>query len=234
MSRKNWKLIAQQIPRGLDRALSVLLKAPARRHTKRNQESGRIDRKRLHLASGGFKRVFRRQHDVAAVNTACMVIVDQTTSMRTGRIHPSVAFASRIKASAQRVGAQCVVAGFSNDSYWCPELRLYCDATERATDALWNRMIADVDGVRSSIAGILMHAGKIVRGMQAGRHVIVLLTDGMEGTHAREAGRILESWGVQVITIGIDVDVEMDRAVNIDHDTLSTKGLERVITDMAR
>ena len=214
--------------------ISRLLVAPERSWTTHRETSGRLDRRALARVGTGALDVFSRREEQAGVDTALMVLVDGSGSMKvSGRMETAMVTAWHIASAADTAGARVAVYVFYTGEV---SAKLYpiveFGESVRARAGGFPHVIPQ--GFTPLSPAILGAAELLMGEALATRRILMVLTDGdcdLGNARVTEACDIARAWGVEVVGIGIDAPAvaaafPQGRSVNVrDLSQLGATGL---------
>lgn len=215
-----------------------------------HETSGRLDRRALCRMGTGALDVFSRRHETPGINTAVMVLIDGSGSMRleldmnsTTRMDIAKTTALHIAEAAEAAnGKVCVAAFFSPNRAGQGNGALV--RVVKPWDATVRDRVLSLNSVRAGaftpLSPAIIAAAGMMAEVTATRRIMLVLTDGScdYGAEAVTAAcRVAATMGVEVVGIGMDA-AEVTRAfpprysVNVqDLDQLACTGLG-VLVDM--
>jgi Mg-chelatase subunit ChlD len=187
--------------------ISRLLVAPERSWTTHRETSGRLDRRALARVGTGALDVFSRREEQAGVDTALMVLVDGSGSMKvSGRMETAMVTAWHIASAADTAGARVAVyvfyTGEVSAKLWPvvefgESVRARAGAFPHVTPQAFTPLSPAILGAAELLMGEAL----------ATRRILMVLTDGdcdLGNARVTEACDIAGAWGVEVVGIGID------------------------------
>ena len=206
-----------------------------------HETSGRLDRRALVRMRTGAPDVYSQREDTPAVQTALVLLVDQSGSMDHGNRMPMTRLATwALLRAAEDAGARVRVVGFTSPGGMAhdrADLTIVKDWDTSANGAAY--AVARMDtGVGTPLSPAIITAAEMAQDVAATRRIVMVLTDG--GCNFRApavtiACRIAASMGVETVGIGMNCDAVIAAfpdgySVNIEDITqLATTGLGTLV-----
>jgi hypothetical protein len=189
--------------------ISRLLVSPERVNVTHRETSGRLDRRALARLGTGAMDVFSRKQETAGMDTALLVLIDLSSSMRGAAHAMACVTAFHLAAAADDAGAKVAVYGFMN-----PDEPMDV-ATARIVCLLpfgmpvrpnAHRIMAVGPHVTTPLSPAILGCAEVLRDVDATRHVMMVLTDGdcdYGNACVTDACLVARTWGVEVVGVGM-------------------------------
>jgi hypothetical protein len=188
--------------------ISRLLVSPERVSVTHRETSGRLDRRALARIGTGALDVFSRKQETPGMDTALLVLIDLSSSMR-GTAHAMACVtAFHLAAAAEDAGAKVAVYGFQdNDIVDVASARLIpLLPFGMAVRANAHRIMAAQPHVTTPLSPAILGCAEVLRTIDATRHVMMVLTDGdcdYGNACVTDACLVARTWGVEVVGVGM-------------------------------
>lgn len=207
--------------RALKRRVMNLLEGVDREKVMHRSTGGRLDMRRIpQLATGGMN-VFSHRIDGININTAVQVLIDRSTSMQVGkRIEVACDAALALTYGMEGVkGVAVSTAAFPySGEQHDDSVAIVSDFGERAATAA-PRFAAMTASGCTPMAEALLHCGCRLINRKEDRKILFVVTDGqpeaygetssVSAAKARFVLSELEKAGIEVIAVGIKIDVSL-------------------------
>lgn len=217
--------------------IARLLVSEERNQRTHHETSGRLDRRALVRMRTGAGDVFSRRDYMPGNDTAVMILVDCSGSMRHDRMATAQAAAWAIAKAAEAAGGKLAIMGFYGGRN-SVRLTLVKDFGQQA-----NTAAGAIHGLQATsytpLSAAIITASQAMADVQATRRIIMVLTDGMCDLGPRAvqmACRIAGDHGVETVGIGIQCEAvtaafPSDYSVCVnDLQQLATTGLGALVT----
>ena len=206
-----------------------------------HETSGRLDRRALVRMRTGAPDVYSQRENTPAVQTALVILVDQSSSMENGgRMSMTKVATWALARATEDAGAKVRIVGFTSPSgmnHNMAILRLIKDWDTHAAAAAY--AIATMDTfVGTPLSPSIITAAEMLQDVNATRRIVMVLTDGQCNFKAPAvtiACRIAAGMGVEAVGIGMNCERVIAAfpdgySVNIeDLDQLATTGLGTLV-----
>jgi hypothetical protein len=188
--------------------ISRLLVSPERVSVTHRETSGRLDRRALARIGTGAMDVFSRKQETPGMDTALLVLIDLSSSMRGPAHAMACVTAFHLAAAAEDAGARVAVYGFQdNDIVDVASARLIpLLPFGMAVRANAHRIMAAQPHVTTPLSPAILGCAEVLRTIDATRHVMMVLTDGdcdYGNGCVTDACLVARTWGVEVVGLGM-------------------------------
>jgi cobalamin biosynthesis protein CobT len=163
-------------------------------------------------------KVFKRRSETAGVDSAVVLVVDVSSSMRRSRIAPAVQCCAALLDVLDRAGVSTAVLSFNHGTSlvkdWNERKALGLDALSRLTPS---------GGTNDFFA--VRYAHKLLLQRREARKVCIVLTDG-NGEPEATARQVQAGTNLGITTLGVGIELDVSRVYpqNIKVDNLADLG----------
>jgi Cobalamin biosynthesis protein CobT VWA domain len=189
--------------------ISRLLVSPERVSVTHRETSGRLDRRALARIGTGALDVFSRKQEAPGMDTALLVLIDLSSSMRGPAHEMACVTAFHLAAAAEDAGAKVAVYGFMDHdepmdvatARLVPLLPFGMPVRANA-----HRLLAVRPHITTPLSPAILGCAEVLRTIDATRHVMMVLTDGdcdYGNACVTDACLVARSWGVEVVGLGM-------------------------------
>ncbi len=238
------KALSDRLPRNslLHGQIGRLLVSAEVRGVTHHESSGRLDRRALARMQTGAADVFSRREDTPGIDTALMILIDGSVSMRAqvdhvnSRMDVAQTAAWHIARAAESANAKVCVASFhtmkSRSGDWIPgaDVKVIKPWEVAMTDRAAH-LAAEQPGGGTPLSPAIMRAATILADVGATRRVLMVLTDGecdFGADGVTRACALATDMGIE--TVGIGMDCPSVTAAFPPHYSVNVENLHQLAT----